>query len=148
VGALSDLQFNFYLGFPMDVGCKIEIYFPADMPVTDDLKSISAGSVSSNNAFSKDISKNTMTIEGCPTYLTATLTDISIEMRQVKNKGWVQQTDSFGIILYAKDGSNYYPIAKKMLGIVLQESQFSMGAITSLKIAAAPAPDGTAEIQK
>jgi hypothetical protein len=132
----------------MDAGCRVVISFPSDMPLTNDLTAIYANSISSDNSFTKDISGNKLTIDGCPGYLPPSLTDISIEMDKIKNKGYVQATGTFGIVLYATDGTNFYPIAKKGLGISLPESQFSMGSILSLLIAAAPAPDGTTEIQK
>ena len=36
VGALSSLDFLVVVGLPMDVGCKLKIKFPSDMPLTDD----------------------------------------------------------------------------------------------------------------
>jgi len=65
----------------------------------------------------------------------------------MKNKGYLQDTGSFKIYFYALDsvgGSTTYPIARQESGLVLQQSSFSVGSITSFALTAVD----TSEIQK
>jgi hypothetical protein len=50
VGALSAIGFLIRVGLPVDAGCKLRITFPSDMPLTNDLNTISVPSITSSSS--------------------------------------------------------------------------------------------------
>ncbi len=90
------------------------------------------------------MSNNYFIITGCSSYSAATQNDYSVELANVKNKGYVQGTTSFTVQLYATDSSGDYPIAQMNSGLTLPDSEFSSDIVRSLAISAVD----TAEIQK
>lgn len=45
VGGISIGNIIFGLNFPVDVGCRLKIVFPNDMPLTNDFKEVSADNI-------------------------------------------------------------------------------------------------------
>ncbi len=62
------------------------------MPVTNDLNQILATGITSSTSVTKDLSANTVTINGCDTYLSDDQTVFAIFLNNIKNKAYVQAT--------------------------------------------------------
>jgi hypothetical protein len=97
VGALSEIGFLIRVGLPVDAGCKLKITFPSDMPLTNDLTYISAPSITSSTTPQLSVSSNYFIITGCSAYAASTQNDYSLDLQNVKNKGYVQGTTSFTV---------------------------------------------------
>lgn len=71
-------------------------------------------------------------------------TAYSLTLSDVVNKGYIQETTSFTVQMYAFDSNGEYAIAQMSTGLTIPEYQFTSGDIKSLAIAAVT----TKEIQK
>ena len=68
---------------------------------------------------------NTVTINGCGSYLTDSQTQFTLFLNQIKNKAYVKATDSFGVQIYYVDSNGTpYIIANRTSNIILPMSQF------------------------
>jgi hypothetical protein len=95
----------------MDAGCRLKITFPLDMPLVSNKLTQIVGAGFSNTAFpSFTISGNTVTIVGCPNTVDAS-TAYSLTLSDVVNKGYIQETSSFTVQMYAFDAGGEYAIA-------------------------------------
>ena len=118
MGQLSSGIMTFDMGLPMERGCKVVVTFPSDMPVTNDLTSIVASGITTSTSVTKDLTANTITITGCDTYLTDAQTQFTLFLNYIKNKAYVQATNSFGIAIYNKDTTGEYIIAQRTANII------------------------------
>jgi hypothetical protein len=67
VQELSTMTASFTIDLPVDSGCKLEIAFPSDQPVTSGLTSVSGTGLFSNAAaLSVSTSLQTASMTGCP----------------------------------------------------------------------------------
>jgi len=136
VGADSSLDILVKLGLPMDAGCKLKITFPSDMPLVRNKLTYVQGAGFGSSAFpSYDTSGNTVTIYGCPNSVDSS-TSYSFTLADVENKGYIQETSTFTVQMYAFDSNGEYPIAQMSNGLTIPEYQFTSGEIQSLAIAA------------
>ena len=111
VGAHSSLDFLIKVGLPMDAGCRLKITFPTDMPLVSNYLNFVMGAGFSTTAFpSYSTSGNTVTIVGCPNPVDAS-TAYSLTLADVINKGYIQETTSFTVQIYAFDSNGEYAIA-------------------------------------
>lgn len=144
VGARSSIDFLVKLGLPMDAGCRLKITFPSDMPLFSNFLNFVLGAGFSTTAFpSYTTSGNTVTISGCPNNVDASAA-YSFTLADVINKGYIQETASFTVQMYAFDSNGEYAIAQMSSGLTIPEFQFTSGDIQTLAIAAVT----TREIQK
>ena len=89
VGQLSSGILTLYLGLPMDAGCRVILTFPSDMPVTSDLTNIVASGLTSSTTVNANLAANTVTINGCDTYLTDSQTQFTLFLNMIRNKPYV-----------------------------------------------------------
>ena len=144
VGARSSLDFLVRVGLPMDAGCRLKITFPTDMPLVSSALNMVMGAGFGTSAFpSFSSSGNTVTIVGCPNTVDAS-TAYSLTLSDVINKGFIQETTSFTVQMFAFDSNGEYAIAQMSTGLTIPEYQFTSGDIKSLAIDAVT----TKEIQK
>lgn len=71
VGDLSAGSIYFALDFPVDAGCRVEIKFPSDMPLTSDLTSLSSSGIITKLGVaptSTSLATNTFYLDGCSSY--------------------------------------------------------------------------------
>jgi hypothetical protein len=120
VGELSTGRIDFTLELPIDANCRIEIVFPRDMPLTNEMEYVQTEGIINNDlmaptSFTPSLN-NSFYIDGCDTYMT-TISNM-LTMVKMKNKGHVMATESFKIYLWTLDSKGTtFPIAKRETGI-------------------------------
>lgn len=80
------------------------ITFPTDMPLTTDFTSVNTqGFININGPPSSGIpaTANTFYVNGCPTYSSLTAAQLTISIYNMRNKGYVADTATFSIYVYA-----------------------------------------------
>lgn len=137
VAELSTAKFYFNLALPVDAGCRIQVVFPWDMPLTTGLTEVTSSGVLVADLVSPtyfDTASNTFYLDGCADYYS--YIENSLYMYKVKNKGHVMDTDSFSVYFWAIDPADSiaYPIAKAESGLVFYQSQFTPGSVDTLKV--------------
>ncbi len=139
VGKISDGNMYFDLGLPVDQCCRVKVVFPTDMPMTNDLKALDAvGLIAYNGAPSgRDFVESSFYLDGCTQYTTKSSAQLLLSMQSMKNKGYLQQTQSFKLYFYAvgqdpntksclfSDATKVYPIAKQEANLVLADGFYS-----------------------
>jgi hypothetical protein len=120
VGELSTGRIDFTLELPIDANCRIEIVFPRDMPLTQDMEYVNTEGIINSEimaptSFTPALN-NSFYIDGCDEYMT-TISNM-VTMVKMKNKGHVMATESFKIYLWTLDSKGTtFPIAKRETGI-------------------------------
>lgn len=113
VGEPSVGQIKFTVDLPIDANCRIDVVFPPDMPLTNQLTQLSSDGVLIADHVAPtfmDINARTFMLQGCDNY--ASYIDNALTMYYMKNKAHVMQTQSFTVYLWAIDAGVAYPIAK------------------------------------
>lgn len=133
----SVLNAVFEVSFPVDVDCRLIIYFPSDMPVTTAMlyaNGVGIFYTNGNTAATVDTTTNYMQADGCLYYSEDYSADVSLDSGV--NIGWVKQTQSFQYYFYAMSGGTAYKIAKVNTGLEITTDMLSVGDITSFTVTA------------
>lgn len=145
VGELSTVKFYFNLDLPVDSNCRIKVVFPSDMPITTGLTELTSEGILTATLAPPtyfDEASNSFYIDGCDSYVS--YIEDTLYLFKMKNKGWVMDTFSFSLYLYAIDTDGTpYPVAKQESGLYFRASDFTPGIVTTLTVV----PVETTEVQ-
>ena len=120
--------------FPIESGCKVELTFPSDIPVTSSAISFSglglfAGVTSSSTSFQTDTANNKITVSNvCPSAVSSSTPNI-VQITSMPNPPQKKTTDSVQVLVKtASDAS----IMQKTSGITLADSEIETGSVGSI----------------
>ena len=134
VRKVSAGQIKIASDIPIDSGCRIQIVFPPDMPLTSDLTLVSSSGIINTGQVPPtaiDLPSRSFYLDGCTQYYSQVQN--KLQMFKMMNKANVRQTQTFQVWLWALDlAGQAYPIANYINGIFLQQTDFSFGSVYSL----------------
>jgi hypothetical protein len=90
VNALSKLRLSFIVGMPVPESCKVKIYLPEDMQLTNDLVKVQSTDLSPSDIVpTLSIASNSFYVVGCQSLQADPSHTFTLDLFQILNKGYV-----------------------------------------------------------